>query len=57
MKTVSAAALRKRRRRLLHQLPPLEPLLRGSLIERYKRCGRPLDFCQPILPWVVMASI
>lgn len=45
MKTLSAAALRKRRRRLLHQLPPLEHLLRGSLIERYKRCGRPGCHC------------
>jgi len=43
--TVSAAALRKRRRRLLGQLPPLEQLLRGSLIERYKRCGRPGCHC------------
>ena len=45
MKTLSAAALRKHRRRLLHQLPPLEHLLRGSLIERYKRCGRPGCHC------------
>jgi hypothetical protein len=36
-----AAALRKRRRALLHQLPPLQAILRGSLIERYKRCGKP----------------
>jgi hypothetical protein len=36
-----AAALRKRRRDLLHQLPPLQAILRGSLIERYKRCGKP----------------
>ena len=35
------AALRKRRRALLRQLPPLESILRGSLIERYKRCGKP----------------
>src|SRR5690348_7850593 len=37
----SAAALRKRRNTLLRQLPPLQAILRGSLIERYKRCGRP----------------
>src|SRR5438128_8282997 len=34
-------ALRKRRRALLRQLPPLQAVLRGSLIERYKRCGKP----------------
>ena len=37
----STAALRKRRQALLRQLPPLEAILRGSLIERYKRCGKP----------------
>lgn len=41
----ASAALRKRRRRLLRQLPPLERLLRGSLVERYKRCGRPGCHC------------
>jgi hypothetical protein len=34
-------ALRKRRSALLRQLPPLRSILRGSLIERYKRCGKP----------------
>jgi hypothetical protein len=33
--------LRKRRNSLLLQLPPLQATLRGSLIERYKRCGKP----------------
>jgi hypothetical protein len=37
----SAAALRRRRQALLRQLPPLAALLRGSLIERYKPCGKP----------------
>ena len=37
----TAAALRKRRQALLRQLPPLKAILRGSLIERYKRCGKP----------------
>ena len=36
----SSSALRKRRQQLLHQLPPLDRLLRGSLIERYKPCGK-----------------
>lgn len=39
--TDSAARLRKRRQALLRQLPPLKAVLRGSLIERYKRCGKP----------------
>jgi hypothetical protein len=37
----STAGLRKRRQALLRQLPPLDAILRGSLIERYKRCGKP----------------
>ena len=37
----SAAVLRKRRGALVRQLPPLKSILRGSLIERYKRCGKP----------------
>ena len=41
MKKQSTAALRKRRQVLLRQLPPLKAILRGSLIERYKRCGKP----------------
>lgn len=37
----SAAALRKRRQTLVKQLGRLEPfILRGSLIERFKRCGK-----------------
>ena len=36
-----AASLRRRRQTLLRQLPPLKAVLRGSLIERYKRCGKP----------------
>jgi hypothetical protein len=34
-------ALRKRRQALLRKLPSLLAILRGSLIERYKRCGKP----------------
>ena len=37
----SSSALRRRRQALLRQLPPLDAILRGSLIERYKRCGKP----------------
>jgi hypothetical protein len=39
--TKSSSALRKRRQSLLRKLPPLDAVLRGSLIERYKRCGNP----------------
>jgi hypothetical protein len=41
MQKESAAVLRKRRCTLVRQLPPLKSILRGSLIERYKRCGKP----------------
>jgi hypothetical protein len=41
MENQPAAALRRRRQALLRQLPPLKEILRGSLIERYKRCGKP----------------
>jgi hypothetical protein len=40
MNNVSSAALRKRRHQLVRALPPLEKIIRGSLIETYKRCGR-----------------
>jgi hypothetical protein len=41
MKKKTPSALRKQRQALLRQLPPLAAILRGSLIERYKRCGKP----------------
>ena len=41
MQDTSSSALRKRRAKLLKQMPALDTLLRGSLIERYKRCGKP----------------
>ena len=36
-----SSVLRRRRKQLLRDLPPLDSILRGSLIERYKRCGKP----------------
>ena len=43
----STPALLRRRQMLVKQLARLEPLiLRGSLIERYKRCGHPGCKCQ-----------
>jgi hypothetical protein len=41
LKNSGSSALRKRRQSLLRKLPPLDAVLRGSLIERYKRCGNP----------------
>ncbi len=34
-------SLRRRQRALIRTLPDLTAVLRGSLIERYKRCGKP----------------
>ena len=45
MRDMPSADLRKRRRKLLGGLPPLERIMRGSPIERYKRCGRPGCHC------------
>ena len=45
MSQKSAAVLRREREALLDQLPPLETVLRGSLIERYTRCGKPGCHC------------
>ena len=41
MEDIPSPTLRRRRAQLLKQMPALETLLRGSLIERYKRCGKP----------------
>ncbi len=41
----STSDLKRRRRQLLRKLPPLDAVLRGSLIERYKRCGNPNCKC------------
>ena len=43
---LSARVLRTRRRKCIERLPPLESLLRGSVIERYKRCGNAGCHCQ-----------
>jgi hypothetical protein len=42
---LSTSALRKRRRKLARDLPPLDRVVRGSLTETYKRCGRPNCHC------------
>jgi hypothetical protein len=41
LRGMSVAQLRAQRRRLARGLPDLEAVLRGSLIERMKRCGKP----------------
>jgi hypothetical protein len=41
IENASPGALRQRRKRLAGRLPSLESVLPGSLIERYKRCGKP----------------
>ena len=41
----TSSELKRRRRQLLRKLPPLDAVLRGSLIERYKRCGNPNCRC------------
>lgn len=37
--------LLRRRDRLIRKLPPLSELIRGSLIERHVRCGKPGCHC------------
>lgn len=41
MRDKPSASLRRRRTYLQRKLPPHQAILRGSLIERYKRCGKP----------------
>lgn len=41
----STSSLRRRRSALLRKLPPMNAILRGSLIERYARCGNPRCRC------------
>jgi hypothetical protein len=41
----STAVLRRQREALLRELPPLQEVLRGSIIERYIRCGKPGCHC------------
>lgn len=45
MPDTSAAELRRRRRKLIREMPAFDRILRGSLIERFKQCGRPGCHC------------
>lgn len=40
LQSVATSTLRRQRAVLLRQLPSFKAVLRGSLIERYKRCGK-----------------
>lgn len=40
-KKISTRVLRQQRRAVLRQLPDLQEILRGSLMERYVTCGKP----------------
>lgn len=39
------AALKRRRARIIERVPELEHMLRGSLVERFKKCGKPGCHC------------
>ena len=41
MKNESTNSLRRRRKALVRRLPSMQAILRGSLIKRYKKCGKP----------------
>lgn len=45
MKNQSSSQLKRHRQELLRSLPPLGEIIRGSLIERYKRCGKRTCWC------------
>jgi hypothetical protein len=45
LKDLSTSALRERRRQLAQDAPPIEQVMRGTLSEAYKRCGRPNCRC------------
>jgi hypothetical protein len=45
LQNLSAPALRIRRRQLVRDVPPIEQVLRGTLVETYKRCGRSNCHC------------
>jgi hypothetical protein len=44
-KKPTGSSLRRRRLQLLRELPDLERLLRGSVVERYRKCGKASCHC------------
>jgi hypothetical protein len=45
LKNISTSSLRERRRQLAQDIPPIEQVMRGTLSQAYKRCGRPNCRC------------
>ena len=45
LKDLSASDLRERRRQLVQTMPPVDQVMRGTLLAAYKRCGRPICHC------------
>jgi hypothetical protein len=41
----SSASLRAKRKRIVAALPDPERILRGSIVERYRKCGKPGCHC------------
>ena len=41
LRAVETRALRARKTELISEFPPIDEVLRGSLIERFLRCGKP----------------
>jgi hypothetical protein len=45
LKDLSTSDLRERRRQLVDTMPPVDQVMRGTLLATYKRCGRPNCHC------------
>ena len=45
LKDLSASDLRERRRQIVGGMPPVEQVMRGTLLPSFKRCGRPNCHC------------
>lgn len=45
LKQLSTQALKKRKTQILHLLPPMDHVIRGSLITRNIKCGKPNCHC------------
>jgi hypothetical protein len=45
LRELSTSDLRERRRQLVDTMPPVDQVMRGTLLATYKRCGRPNCHC------------
>jgi hypothetical protein len=45
LKDISTSDLREQRHQLVQTLPPVDQVMRGTLLATYKRCGRPNCHC------------